>query len=79
MKVYRELAVNGKCTLVIWMRENNKSIIKRALWGGVFLIGLGIIFLADLPWESILILLGAIILLDGLIRYYLGEKRGERP
>mgnify|MGYP005641079009 CR=1 FL=1 len=61
------------------MRENNKSIIKRALWGGVFLIGLGIIFLADLPWESILILLGAIILLDGLIRYYLGEKRGERP
>ena len=58
------------------MSKVNMDVFKRILWGGVFFIGVGIILLADLPWESILILLGVIFLLDGLIRYYF-EERGR--
>jgi len=50
------------------------NVLRKRLWGGVFLIGLGIILLAGLHWASILILLGVISVIDGFIRYYFEEK-----
>lgn len=55
---------------------SKREAMRRALWGGVFLIGLGIILLTNLNWATVLILIGALLIADGVIKYYLPE--GER-
>lgn len=58
------------------LKKNEKNVFRRILWGGVFLIGLGVILLADLPWSSILILTGLIVIAEGVIRL-IRESEGE--
>ena len=58
-------------------KEREETLLRRILWGGVFIIGVGVILLADLPWESILILFGLVVLAEGVMRYYFESLEGK--
>jgi len=54
------------------------SVLRKRLLGGIFLIGLGVILVKGLHWATILILLGAIFVIDGVTRYYFEERGSEK-
>jgi len=46
-----------------------------AIWAGIFLIGMGILFLLGVDFlPGILILIGILILVGGIIKWYTGEE-----
>jgi hypothetical protein len=55
-------------------RGRRISEIWGALWVGILLIGLGILFYFDAFWPGILILVGILILIGGIIGWATGGR-----
>lgn len=50
-------------------RKRGPAEIWGAMWVGVLLIGLGILFYFDVFWPGILVLIGILILIGGIINW----------
>lgn len=60
------------------MRKRNVKKIISGIWGGGMLIGLGIIFLLDLDWAYMLILVGVLIIVTSIIKYLFSGEESEK-
>jgi len=55
-------------------RRRRPAELWGALWVGVLLIGLGILFYYDIFWPGILILIGILMLIGGIIEWTTGGR-----
>jgi hypothetical protein len=55
-------------------RRRRPAEIWGAMWVGVLLIGLGILFYFDAFWPWILVLVGILILIGGIINWTTGGR-----
>jgi uncharacterized membrane protein HdeD (DUF308 family) len=55
-------------------RKRRPAEVWGAMWVGVLLIGLGILFYFDAFWPGILVLVGILILIGGIINWTTGRR-----